>query len=325
MKAIVISGFGGPEKLVYKSIPKPMPTSGEVLLQVKAFGLNHAKMYMRKGGWDEYNPITGLECVGLVEDCPGGELEKGSKIIAVMSGMGRSHPGSYGEFVTCPVSKVVPVETSLSWEDLATITEVYSTASACVFRVLDVQKSERFLIRGATSTIGQAALKLAVNAGAIVSATTRSKGRFEWLCSMGAQQVEIEDKNLPNRLRVKSVQPFDKVLNLIGNSVLVQSISLTRPGGRMLQAGWLGGLAPVVDFNPMVEMESGVHFSLFHSKVLGTDAFPLSVLRLPEIISKIEKGEWDAKPVNVWNYDQIHDAHRLLDSHKAAGKTVVKH
>jgi NADPH:quinone reductase len=93
----------------------------------------------------------------------------------------------------------------------------------------------------------------------------------------------------------------------------------------MLQAGWLGGLAPVKDFNPMVEMESGVHFSLFHSKELGTDDFPLSGVRLPEIVGKIEKGAWEAKPTYVFGYDQIQEAHRLLESHDAGGKIVVVH
>ena len=93
----------------------------------------------------------------------------------------------------------------------------------------------------------------------------------------------------------------------------------------MLQAGWLGGLAPVKDFNPMVQMESGVHFSLFHSKVLGSPEFPLSSIPLQLVAQKIEKGEWDASPKHVFGYDDIHTAHTMLDSHKAGGNTVIKH
>jgi NADPH2:quinone reductase len=90
----------------------------------------------------------------------------------------------------------------------------------------------------------------------------------------------------------------------------------------MLQAGWLGGLAPVPDFNPMVEMESGVHFSLFHSKVLGTPDFPLSQIPWQRIVRTIENGEWDAKPAHVFEYKDIHKAHRILDSHDAGGKIL---
>jgi NADPH2:quinone reductase len=323
MQAIVISKFGGPEVLEHRRVPKPTPVDGEVLIKVKAFGLNHAEMHMRKGEWDEWNPITGLECVGIVEACPGGEVAVGSKVIGVMGGMGRTRPGGYGEFANVPVANVVQLDTALPWEELAVIPEVYSTSYSCLFTVLDVQPGESLLIRGATSTIGQAAVNLAVNAGAKVTATTRRKERFEMMKKMGAVDVKIEQQGLGREF--PAGVKFDKVLNLIGNGVLLESISLTRTGGRMLQAGWLGGLAPVVDFNPMVQMESGVHFSLFHSKVLGTPDFPLSAVPLQDIVRKIENGAWDAKPAYVFDYKDIQKAHEMLDSHNAGGKIVVRH
>jgi NADPH2:quinone reductase len=319
MEAIVISKFGGPEVLQRQTVSKPTPVPSEVLIQVKAFGLNHAEMSMRKGEWDAWNPITGLECVGIVEACPNNEVPVGSKVVGVMGGMGRSRPGGYGEFVNVPATNVVQVDTTLPWEDLAALPEVYSTAYSCVFTVLDVQPGESLLIRGATSTIGQAAVNLAVNAGAKVTATSRRKDRFEQLKTMGAVDVKVEQEGLEFDTK------FDKVLNLIGNRVLVESISLARTGGRMLQAGWLGGLAPVVDFNPMVEMEPGVHFSLFHSKVLGTPDFPMSAIPFQDIVTKIEKGAWDAKPAYVFEYKDIQKGHEMLDSHNAGGKIVVKH
>ena len=325
MQAIVIEKFGGPETLVYREVPKPTPASGEALIQIKAFGVNHAEMHMRKGEWPAYNPITGLECVGIIEACPDGNFKAGQKVAAMMGGMGLFRPGSYGEFVTCPVSNIIALETEMAWEDLAALPEVYATAYMGVHQILEVQKGERLLIRGATSTIGQAALNLAVNAGVVVTATTRSESRFDWLRSMGAKEVLTESPDLPTTLQEKGVPRFDKVLNLIGNSVLVQTLSLTRAGGRMLQAGWLGGLEPVKDFNPMVEMAVGVHFSLLHSKVLGSEDFPLSIYPLQEIVNKIQRGEWDAKPTKVFGYDEIQKAHELLDSHKAAGKIVVRH
>jgi NADPH:quinone reductase len=164
MDAIIIPRFGGPEVLEYSKVPKPTPQNGEVLIRVKAFGVNHAEMHMRKGEWDEWNPISGLECVGIVEACPGGEVQVGSTVAGVMGGMGRSRPGGYGEFVNVPVANVIPLKTELPWEQLAALPEVYSTAWSCLFTVLDLKRDETLLIRGAMSTIGQAALNLAVNA-----------------------------------------------------------------------------------------------------------------------------------------------------------------
>ncbi|KAI5463652.1 chaperonin 10-like protein [Mariannaea sp. PMI_226] len=323
MNAVLISRFGGPEVLEIQQVPKPTPTANEVLIRVAAFGVNHAEMHMRKGEWDEWNPITGLECVGTVEACPSGEVPIGAKVMGVMGGMGRNRPGGYGEYVNVPASNVVAFESNLPWEELAAIPEVYSTSYSCLFTVLDLQAGETVLIRGATSTLGQAAVHLAVNAGAKVTATTRRKERFSMLKDIGAADVLMEQREL-DKTGSAGVE-FDKVLNLIGNSVLLESINLTRTGGRMLQAGWLGGLDPVPNFNPMVEMKPGVHFSLFHSKVLGSPEFPLSGIPLQEIVSKIERGAWNAKPTHVFEFRDIRKAHETLDSHNAGGKIVVKH
>lgn len=320
MNAIVITKFGGPEVLEHKIVPKPTVRTGEVLVAVKAFGLNHAEMHMRKGEWDEWNPITGLECVGVVEACPGGEFRVGETVVGVMGGLGRNRPGGYGEFAAVPVTNVIAVQTSLPWEELAAIPEIYITVWSCLFTVLDLQKGERILIRGATSTLGQAAVNLAVSAGARVTATTRRQERFELLKQMGAAETIIEQAGLD---RIHTVE-FDKVLNLIGNRVLLESINLTKSGGRMLQAGWLGGLDPVPDFNPMLQMKSGVHFSLFHGKVLGSSGFPFSEIPLQQIVHQIENGEWDARPTHVFDYQEIRKAHGILDSGDAGGKIVVK-
>ncbi|KAI1152971.1 GroES-like protein [Nemania diffusa] len=333
MRAVVISAFGGPEVLSYQSVPKPIPEADEVLIRVHAFGVNHAEMHMRKGEWDEWNPITGLECVGTIESYPhpsspaqADRFPIGGKVAAVMGGLGRNRPGGYGEYVTIASSNVIPLDTALSWEQLAALPEVYCTAWSCLFTVLDVERGESILIRGATSTIGQAALHLAVDAGAVVTATTRREERFAWLREMGAAEVAREERGLfRSDGGSKAGRRFDKTLNLVGNTVLLESIALTRAGGRMLQAGWLGGLEPLKDFNPMVQMESGVHFSLFHSKVLGTPEFPLSDIPLQQIVTKMQQGEWDAKPARVFEYWDIVSAHRALDSHDVGGKIVVKH
>ncbi|KAI1366342.1 GroES-like protein [Xylaria arbuscula] len=331
MRAIVISKFGGPEVLVYQDVAKPIPAADEVLIRVHAFGVNHAEMHMRKGEWDEWNPVTGLECVGTIEAYPhpsspsqAQRFPIGSKVAAVMGGLGRNRPGGYGEFVTVSSSNVIPLDTALPWEQLAALPEVYCTAWSCLFTILDVKKGEKLLIRGATSTLGQAALHLAVDAGAVVTATTRREERFAWLRDIRAAEAVREESGLFSSEGGNS-RKFDKVLNLIGNRVLLESIALTRAGGRMLQAGWLGGLEPVRGFNPMVQMESGVHFSLFHSKVLGSPEFPLLGIPLQEIVRKIEEGRWDARPARVYEYREIVDAHRALDSHDVGGKIVMKH
>jgi NADPH:quinone reductase-like Zn-dependent oxidoreductase len=313
--AIVISKYGPPSVLEERTIPPPTPTSGEVTIRVKAFGLNHAESHMRKGEWDESDPVPGIEAVGIVEAAPGGEVPVGATVMAIMGGMGRTRPGSYAEVVNVPASNVVAVDTTLPWASLAAIPEVYSVAWTCLFSILDLRPGETLLLRGATSTLGTAALKLAANAGAIVTATSRSTAKHPLLLSQGAKHVLREEPSL-------QAGTFDKTLNLVGNSVLVESINLTRPGGRMLQAGWLGGLG-AIEFNPMLQLESGVHFSLFHSKTLGGPHFPLAAVPMQEMVRKIERGEIEAAPARVFHAKDIVEAHELLDAGTAGGKIVV--
>ncbi|KAK5053730.1 hypothetical protein LTR84_001691 [Exophiala bonariae] len=330
MDAIVITSFGEPSVLQSQQVPTPIPTAGHVLIHVRAFGLNHAEMHMRRGEWDEWNAISGLECVGTVSADPTGTFPASTTVVAVMGGMGRSIPGGYGEYVNVPVSNVVAVMTRLSWADLAALPEVYSTAYTCVHTILDIQAGQRVLVRGATSTIGQAAVHLAVSAGARVTGTTRREGRFQMLRDMGVESAMLEEDVLAARFTGPSTgtgtgtaEKFDKTLNLVGNRVLLDSIRVTRAGGRMLQAGWLGGLAPLKDFNPMIEMDSGVHFSLFHSKNLGGGEFPMSGIPLQKIVEQIEEGAWNAKPTHVFDARDIVEAHTLLESHDAGGKIVI--
>ena len=196
MRAIVIEKFGGPEGLVIKEIPDPAPEPGHVVIQVKAFGVNHAEMHMRKGEWAEAAEVSGIECVGLVKSCPGGEFAVGTKVAALMGGLGRTINGSYAEYTRPPATNVARIESDLPWEDLAAIPESYATAWTCLFRNLELVDGQTLVIRGAMSSFGQAALNMAVNAGANVIATARNQDRFQKLKAMGARRVEIEGPDL---------------------------------------------------------------------------------------------------------------------------------
>ena len=243
MRAIVIKQFGGLDSLVIEELPAPVPQRGSVLLEVKAFGINHAETHMRKGEWAEAATVSGIECVGAVKACPGGEFAVGTKVAAFMGGMGRTINGSYAEYTCPPVSNVIPIRTDLSWEEFAVIPESYATAWTCLHRNLEIKKGQTLVIRGATSALGRAALNIAADAGAHIIATTRKKGRFETLYELGAHRAEIETPQLSETIAER--KQIDAVLDLVGNTTFMDSLSMLRRGGCMCLAGWLGGLDPV--------------------------------------------------------------------------------
>ena len=323
MKAIVISAYGGPEVLTVAELPDPVPTAGEVLIRVKAFGLNHAEAYMRSGAWGEVAQVTGIECAGTVEADPGGQLEAGIPVVAILGGMGRTRNGSYAELVTVPASNVVAVRTSLSWTDLVALPEVYATAWAGLHQNLGLKPGQTVLVRGATSSLGQAAVNIAAEEGATVVATTRNPARSGLLRGIGAAEVLIEDGHLAGQVRRLGAE-VDCVFDLVGNSVLRDSLRTVRARGRVCQLGFLGGLEPVTGFDPITDLPTGVQFSFYGSAfVLGTPDFPLAGIPLQQMIANAEAGRYQAKPVRVFSFDQIVEAHRAMEEGAAAGKMVV--
>jgi NADPH:quinone reductase-like Zn-dependent oxidoreductase len=324
MKAIVITAYGGPEVLSVTELPDPEPGPGEVLIRVRAFGLNHAESYMRSGAFGEVAQVTGIECAGTVAADPSGQLAAGTAVVAVLGGMGRTRNGSYAELVTVPASNVVPVGTSLSWTDLVALPEVYATAWAGLHQNLGLRPGQTVLVRGATSALGQATVNVAAEYGAVVIATSRrADGAAARLRGLGAAEVLTDDGQLADQVR-KLGLTVDGVFDLVGNSVLRDSLQIVRPRGRVCQLGFLGGLAPVADFNPIADLPTSVQLSFYGSAfVLGTEAFPLTEIPLAEMIAKAEAGRYRAKPVRVFGFDQIVQAHRAMEEGTAGGKMVV--
>jgi NADPH:quinone reductase len=323
MRAIVITAPGGPEVLAVTELPDPVPPAGEVLIRVRAFGLNHAEGYMRSGAWGQVAQVPGIECAGTVEADPGGWLAAGTPVVAVLGGMGRTRDGSYAELVTVPAGNVVPVRTSLSWTDLVALPEVYATAWAGWHQNLGLEPGQTVLVRGGTSALGQAAVNVAAGEGATVIATTRNPARADLLRDIGAAEVLIDDGQLAGQVKELGIQ-VDGVFDLVGNSVLRDSLRIVRTRGRVCQLGFLGGLEPVTDFNPIADLPTGVQLSFYGSAfVLGTDEFPLADIPLQQMVANAEAGRYQAKPVRVFSFDEIVQAHRAMEEGQAAGKMVV--
>ena len=320
MQAIVLEKFGGVDSYAYTDIPKPLPMSGEAVIEVKAFGLNHAELHMRRGEWAEAAEVSGIECVGVVDSCPSGEFPVGARVAALMGGMGRTVNGSYAQYTRVRTSNVALIDADLPWDQLAALPESYSTAWTCLFRNIDLRAGQTLVIRGATSSFGQAAVKMAVNAGARVVATTRSERRFALLKDLGVWRTHVEKPSLAGELKSIGV---DAVLDLVGNSTIMDSLDMLRRGGTACLAGWLGGLDPIAEFNPLLRMASGVNLSFFGSFVFGSPEFPLSDVPLTDIARQVQSGQLQAKPSKVFAFNQIRDAHRFFESGAAEGKIVV--
>src|SRR6266487_3444524 len=295
MRAIVTSTHGGPDVLTIAELPDPQPADGEVLIDIEAFGLNHAELYFRDGRWGDLQdvPVTGIECAGTVALDRSGRLAPGTKVVAIMGGMGRTRNGTYAEKVALP--------------------ETYATAWTALHHNLAVAPGQTILVRGATSALGQAVVNIAADLGAAVIATTRNPERRGLLFDLGAKDVLLDDGALATQAQAAGIV-IDAAVDLIGSSALRDTLAAVGPGGRVCQVGFLGGLGPVVDFDPLVDLPSGVQLSFFGSFMFGSEHFPLDAVPVQELIAKAEAGVYQAKPARVFGFDEVPEAHKVMEA-----------
>jgi NADPH2:quinone reductase len=325
MRAMVIEKYGAPEVLSVKERPDPEPKAGQIVVDIMAFGLNRAETYMRSGAWGDVAEITGIECVGVVRADPDRRFAPGQKVLALMGGMGRLINGSYAEPTRIAATNVVPIASNLPWEELAAIPESFATAWSTLHGNLALASGQVVVVRGGTSTIGRAAITIAAEIGARVIATTRNPKRRATLEALGASEVLIEGPDLSKRVRELHAKGVDAVLDVVGNSTVLDSLAMARRHGRVCVVGLLDHADPIACFNPLFQMpHAGVHFSSLVSWSFGTPDYPVTDIPFQAIVDRVANGAYKAKPVRVLRFEEIREGHRLMEANEANGKMVVR-
>ena len=150
MKAAVTTKAGGPDVIEIQEIAIPDVKAGWVLIQAKAFGLNRSELFTRRGDSEGVNfpRVQGIECVGLVENDPSNTYMKGQQIAAIMGGMGRFFDGGYAEYALVPLEILFPFNSTLPWDTLGAIPEMFQTVSGSLNQALEIESGETLLIRG---------------------------------------------------------------------------------------------------------------------------------------------------------------------------------
>lgn len=315
MKAVVLTKPTKGEDVVLSEIEVPEVKPGWVLVKVKAFGMNHSEQILREfeieNGYIQKPIIPGIECVGEIVDPSDSGWQVGQKVAALMGGMGRSFNGSYAEYDLLPVHHAFPVESELSWTDMAAIPETYFTAWGSLFQCLRLTKDDKLLVRGATCALGYVAIQIAKSYGCTVLGTTHRESKLQLLAEAGCDECILDDGDIRGK-----VSGVTKALELIGIKTAKNTMMSVEQGGIVCNTGVLGKVYEWKHFDPIKDIPNGVCLTGFYSN------YPTQEV-MQDIFRFMDEHGLEPLIGATYDFEHICDACIALDSGKVNGKIVV--
>ncbi len=340
MKAVVISGHGGPEVLRYAEVPEPPIGRQEVLVRVRACALNHLDLWVRGGLPGQklaFPHILGSDISGEVarvgEDVA--RVRPGDRVLLApglscgqcvhcIAGhdnfckdytlFGAGVHGGYAEFVKSPAVNVIPIPGGLTFEQAAAVPLAFLTAWHMLFSRARLQPGEVVLVMGASSGVGGAAIQIAKAAGARVIAASTTEAKLAKAKELGADDVVLSSGEFAREVKRRTNgRGVDVVVEHVGQATWEQSIYSLAPGGRLVTCGATTGFEGKVNIGYLFARQ----LSLLGS-FMGSKAELFSALAL------IERGLLRPVIDCTMPLERAADAHRRLEERQQFGKIVLQ-
>ncbi|HAT54838.1 MAG TPA: NADPH:quinone reductase [Lactobacillus sp.] len=247
MKAVVINKPGHADVLKIVDRPMPVADTEHSVLKIHAFGVHRYEVLTREGGSPsvKFPRVIGVEAVGEVANTkPGSGLKVGQKVITLNGGFGREFDGSEQEYALVPNKQLYTVDYDGSWTDLAQYPETFVTAFGSI-KSLHLSADDSMLIRGGTTAVGLAMIKLAKAMGLKVAATTRKPERLDEIKASGADEAVLDKDG-----QLQTDKQYDGIVDLVGVVTMRDSVSHVRSQGICCVIGLLAGEWEMKDFSP---------------------------------------------------------------------------
>ena len=294
--------------------PEPEPGRGEILVRVRAAGLNGADMLQRAGRYPappgSPPDIPGLELAGeVVGRGPGAErFEEGDRVMAIVGG------GGQAELCTVHERGAMPVPEALSWAEAGGFAEVFTTAHDALFTQAGLEMGERLLVHGGAGGVGTAAVQMGRAAGATVTATVRSEEKREGVEALGARVLAPEG--------FAEHGPFDVILELVGAPNLSSNLDAIETGGRICVIGVGGGPKGEINLLGLMGKRARIHGSTLRARPLEEKA---AAARLVEraVLPGFVSGALSVPVAATFGLEEAAAAYERFEAGSKLGKIVL--
>jgi putative PIG3 family NAD(P)H quinone oxidoreductase len=318
MKAVWITRKGGPDVLEVRDTPQPLPATGEVLIKVKAAGLNRSDVYSRQSrSYGNDRPeIPGLEVSGTIVSTGEGVVRwrPGDPVCALVTG------GGYAEYVSVPAGQCLPIPGGWTLEEAASLPETVLTVWANVWKTAGLRAGEHLLVHGGSSGIGSTAIQLAVALGNPVFTTAGTDEKCRWCESLGATRaINYKTDDFEKALKDAGI---DVILDMTGGDFTPKNIRLLRADGRLVLINAMRGREATIDLTEVMSRRL---------VITGSMLKPRSASFKAELTADVEKHVWPLvsrgalRPLIYARFllEDASKAQRLMESGEHRGKILL--
>ncbi|WP_449386811.1 NAD(P)H-quinone oxidoreductase [Chryseobacterium lineare] len=320
MKAIVITKFGGPNVLELKEYPTPEISGDEVLIEVKAAGLNRSDVFQREGNYPAPAGVTadilGLEVAGTIVKCGPDvtDFKVGDHVCALLAG------GGYAEYASVREGQCLPIPEGLSFTEATSLPETVFTVWSNIFQRGNLQPGETLLLHGGNSGIGITGIQIAHALGSKVIVTVGSNEKGKICLELGADSyINYKTQNFEDELQNEGV---DVILDMIGGDYLAKNINILKPEGRLIHINAVDGSQTNLDIGKVMTKRLTITGSTLRSREYKFKK---------QLAKEVQKYVWPLieskkfKPVifHTFPFSEASEAHRLLEKGTHTGKIIL--